>query len=325
MIIIRNSERTALKRCPQRWWWAFQEGLAPKTVDSKLWFGGGIHVALADWYLSGFVRGPEPAKTWLKFVKSEERYIADRGGLFDDVKWVDARDLGVNMLLRYVEEYGHDLSWNVIATEQTFQLRGKTKSGIIFHIAGTFDGVYRDMETGKIMLMEHKSAASIPDTGYLELDLQTDTYFAVAEIVLKAKGIMREDEHLDGIMFNYLKKTMPDNRLQDEHGKYLNKDGSVSKLQPGPAFLRYPAWRSQRQRVKALEDIKSEVELMQMYRSGRLNVTITPTKDCRWDCAFYQMCQLHQSGDDWEEFRDAMFIRQDPYMDHRESLKSAGD
>jgi hypothetical protein len=47
--------------------------------------------------------------------------------------------------------------------------------------------------------------------------------------------------------------------------------------------------------------------------------------DCSWDCPFFAMCQLHETDADWEEYRDAMFHRIDPYSDHRLAIKSAGD
>jgi hypothetical protein len=322
-VIIRNSERVALKRCPQRWWWSFVDGLEPNQVDTKLWFGGGIHLALAEWYKPGFQRGEHPAKTFARFVRDEERIVRDNNGLLDEPKWIDARDLGMAMLLNYVETYDTDPTWNVISTEQTFQVRSKSTKGVPFIISGTFDGVYRDSDTGRVMLMEHKTAAGIPNTGYLELDDQAGTYFAVAEIVLKNKGLMRKDEQLDGIMYNFLRKQTPDDRPQNEEGFYLNKDGTVSKNQPGPRFLRIPIWRSKAQRQMTLEHIKDEVDLMDAYRSGKLRLTKTPTSTCSWDCSFFRMCQLHESQDDWEEYRDAMFHNRDPYEDHRLEIKSA--
>jgi hypothetical protein len=322
-IIIRNSERAALKRCPQRWWWSFRNGLVPNEVDTKLWFGEGIHMGLAGWYLPGAERGEHPAKTWAKFVRDEERYIKDNRGLIDDVKWIDARDLGMAMLIGYVDEYGDDPDWDVVATEQTFQIKSRTDSGVEFTLSGTFDGVLRLRSTGKLMLMEHKTAASIPDFGYLELDNQASTYFTAAEIWLKATGVMREDEHLDGILYNFLRKSLPDDRPVNDEGYSLNKNGSVSKNQPAKLFARHEVWRSQRHRVRTLEQIKAEVELMQMYRNRQLKITKTPTKDCAWDCDFYRMCQLHESGDDWTEYRDAMYSVRDPYDDHRLAMKSS--
>lgn len=300
-------------------------GLQPRRIGDALWFGTGIHQALAEWYKPGFARGINPAQTWVNFCVSEERYIKDAGGLIDEVKWVSARDLGINMLLSYLDEYQTDPTWDVIATEQTFQVKIKVPGapGGFVVLMGTFDGVFRDTNTDQLWLMEHKTAAGFPNIGFLELDDQASTYFMVAEIVLRHKGILRDGQHLEGIMYNYLRKMMPDTRPRDEDGLALNKDGSVSKQQDTKRFMRTPVWRSVRQRKNTMEAIVSEVELMMLYRNGTLKVTKTPTKECPY-CPFFQMCQLHETDADWMEFVDAMYIRRDPYSDHRMALKSAG-
>jgi hypothetical protein len=288
-----------------------------------LWFGQGIHFALAEWYMPGAERGVHPAQTFALFVRNEERYVRDGNGLINEQQWVDARDLGMNMLYEYVVSYGKDEDWDVIATEQTFEVVIRMPDGQTIIYTGTFDGVYRDRKTGKLWLMEHKTAAGIPNTGYLELDDQAGSYFAFAEPVLKALGIMLEHEHLEGIMYNFLRKAMPDDRPTDDQGRSLNKDGSISKVQPKPLFKRYPVWRSPKQRLKMVDNVRNEVMLMNAYRSGQLPITKTPTSNCQWDCGFFQMCQLHEQGEDWTEFRAAMFNRRDPYEDHRLALKSA--
>src|SRR5262252_281897 len=322
-IIVRTSERSALKRCPQRWWWSWRNGLEPNQIDTKLWMGAGLHLGLAKWYLPGLERGPHPSLTWFKFVQSEEAYIRNKSGLINEPEWIDARDLGIAMFDAYVEHYGNDENWFVIATEMPFQATIKVNGTTIIY-TGTFDGVYRDVRTGKLLLMEHKSANQLPNMGYLELDDQAGSYFLFAEIVLKHKGIMKPDEHLDGIMYNFLRKGLPDLRPKDEQGRALNKNGTVSKQQPKPLFVRHIVWRSQTQRIKMRQNIINEVQLMLAYRNRTLRLTKTPTKDCSWDCAFFQMCQLHESMDDWELFRDAMFHKRDPYADHRLAMKDAG-
>ena len=327
-ITIRNSERSSLKRCPARWWWSWVQGWQANKPNDKLWFGGGIHQALAEWYQPGFSRGTDPRKTWLKFCHDEEIYVKDNKALPDEVEWIAARDLGFAMLDSYLELYGDDPSWNVISTEQAFQAKitmPNAPGGYVV-LLGTFDGVYRDAEhNNALMLMEHKTAAGMPNVGWLEIDDQAGTYFAVAEAVLRAKDLIGSDEHLDGIMYNYLRKATPDDRPRDEHGRALNKDGSISKRQDTQRFMRHPVWRSREQRIKMKQNIINEVELMLAYRNGMLKITKTPTADCIWDCAFFAMCQLHESDADWREYRDAMFHKRDPYSDHRLALKSAGN
>jgi hypothetical protein len=324
-ILMRTSERSSLKHCPQQWEWAWRHGLKANSVATALWFGQGIHQALAEWYKPGFVRGPDhPAKTWLEFCASEERYIRDAGGQPDEAKWVDARDLGTAMMMAYVEEFVLDPTWDVIATEQAFQIRIRTPlapTGFII-FSGTFDGVFRDTKDGSLWLMEHKTAAGFPNIGFLELDDQASGYFLAAEITLRHKGLIGEDEHLAGIMYNYLRKALPDDRPRNAEGLALNMNGTVSKRQDTQRFMRYPVWRSIEQRLRTRESIINDFALSMKYRTGELAVTKTPTKDCVW-CPFFQMCQLHESDADWKEFRDAMFTRRDPYADHRLALKSA--
>jgi hypothetical protein len=171
--------------------------------------------------------------------------------------------------------------------------------------------------------MEHKTASSLPNTGYLELDDQAGTYFMLAENTLRHKGLIGEKEKLEGVMYNYLRKALPDDRPQNAQGQYLNKNGTVSKVQGSPLLMRYPTWRTDTQRVKMQEHIIDEAQQMQLIRDKVTKPTKTPTKDCSWDCPFFAMCQLHESGDDWIEFRDAMYDVRDPYADHRSALKSA--
>ena len=325
-LVIRTSERTAFKRCEQRWWWAWRDGLKPKQTPNALWFGAGIHVALANWYKPGLERGPEhPAKVWIDYCLSEERYIKDSGGILDETRWVDARDLGIHMLMSYVDTYGIDDAWDVIATEQAFQVRIKHPDApggyIVF--TGTFDGVYRDKRDNSLWLMEHKTATGFPNVGILELDDQASGYFMAAEIVLRHKGLIGPDEHLAGIQYNWLRKMMPDDRPRDDKGLALNKDGTVSKRQDTARFMRYPAWRSVHQRAKTKQHIIDEVNRMMLLRNKNLGITKTPTQDCPY-CPFFAMCQLHEADEDWTEYRDAMYDRRDPYGDHRLAIKTAG-
>ena len=330
-IIVRTSEITSFKRCQARWYWGWVQGWEPNRTDTKLWFGGGIHQVLAKWYQRHFDRGPQdPRRTWLEFVRDEEVYLRNRNheNWREDTDWISARDLGFAMIDSYIATYDTDSSWDVVGTETPFQVRIKTPRvrGGFFVYVGTFDGVYRDIDNDKaLMLMEHKTSSGAPNLGYLEIADQPNGYFMVAEITLTHQGLIKPDEHLDGIMYNYLRKSMPDDRPRDSQGRALNQNGSVSKRQDVQRFWRHPVWRSIGQRQKMKSGLIDTVEQMEAIRSGQLKIIKTPTMDCPWDCAFFAMCQLHESDADWKEYRDAMFHKRDPYTDHRLALKSAGD
>src|SRR5688500_19152956 len=120
-----------------RWWVAWREGLVPVgRPAAPLWFGIGVHEALAAWYSGpGTKRGPHPADFWIDWVKREAelQVRASTTENWKGDKWVEARDLGESMLTGYVDEYGADEDWHVIAPEETFQISipYRRKDGIL--------------------------------------------------------------------------------------------------------------------------------------------------------------------------------------------------
>lgn len=330
---IRTSERRKFKRCPQAWWWGWREGLVRKSgaQATPLWFGTGIHEALAQWYQPGTARGVHPADYWLDWVGEEERDV--RTALSDDFQedeWVDAKDLGEAMLVGYVDKYGADDNWDVLYIETPFQIgipnpipdlatALSDKRDILAIFAGTFDGVYRDLSDDTIWLMEHKTAKII-STAHLPIDDQAGGYWAIASKILQDRGVLQKGDKIQGIMYNFLRKGTPDDRPVNEGGQHLNKDGSVSKNQPAPLFLREPVFRDRRERATQLRRIQKETYWMDRMRGEPDNLFKNSTNTCFWECEFYEMCLLHEKGtEDWKEYRDAMYKRRDPYADHRKS------
>lgn len=228
--MLRNSERSTFKRCQQKWWWSYREGLVPGTQATPLWFGTGIHLALAEWYLPGLNekglpnRGPHPAETWEKFCKENYESVVTTNA-DGEKEFVDAKELGTIMMENYIQVYGQDETWNIIAPEQRFQVlipHPQNKRQPIIDLRGTFDGVYQDMVDGRYKLMDHKTAASI-STGHLPMDEQAGTYVAVAQHSLRKDGLIPKNARISGITYNFLRKGKPDNRPRDERGVYHNK------------------------------------------------------------------------------------------------------
>jgi hypothetical protein len=318
--ILRTSERSAFKRCAFRWQLEYRYGYRPRTKDADaLWFGIGIHEALAAWYLKGLRRGPHPAETWEAWTAEEiafaKTYLDDT---FDEPVWVDAVELGTAMLEEYVDYYGRDEQWNIISTEQPFKVRITREGTPLAYFASRWDGVARDEGDGKLYLLEHKTASQII-TAYLELDDQGGSYWAVASQLLRAKKILKTNEQISGIIYNFLRKSMPDDRPQDAEGNYLNKDNSISKRQPPQPFVRTLVERSPKEQRHQLERIADEVAVMKAAKDGVIPITKTPTKDCP-RCPFWIPCGLHERGSDaYQVVLKNNFIQIDPYADHRKS------
>lgn len=239
MLQMRTSERGSLKRCPQQWYWSQVEGLRPNTEASPLWFGSAVHEALAAWYLPGLKRGPHPAETFEAVLEGDRSVrINDEG---DEELFVNARELGVDMLERYVEEYGKDESWDVIATEHAGNVILPRRNRVVFghrlpdvqrwlRYNFTWDGVYRDLADGQIKLMEHKTAASI-SVEHLPLDDQAGSYWAIASRILEKNGVLKPGEEIVAIEYNFLRKAMRDERPKNDAGFYTNKPQKVHYIE----------------------------------------------------------------------------------------------
>jgi hypothetical protein len=319
--ILRTSERSTFKKCAWRWLMEYRYGYKPRGKQADaLWFGIGIHEALAQWYLKGKRRGPHPADTFADWCGDEiafaRTYLTDT---FEEPVWEDAKELGIAMLTGYVEEWGKDPQWQIIAVEQPFEitLKRNRKAAVIFK--SRWDGVFRDLATGYILLLESKTAAQIA-TAYLELDDQGGSYWAVAGHVLRAAGVLKPGEEIAGIQYNFLRKAMPDERERNADGYYLNLNGSVSKKQPPPYFLRPdPVMRNASEQATQLQRITDEVAWMNAIRDGSLPVIKTPTRDCP-RCPFWGPCTLHEQGSDsYKTLLASNFTQEDPYEDDSKS------
>jgi hypothetical protein len=360
VVHVRTSERRAFKRCPQRWAWAYLDGLRSKETAHALWFGSGIHEALAHYYQPGLKRAKDFVEVWESWCDdgSGDGQYAKVSELGD--AYIEARELGVIMLLGHLAKWGEvDKKWDFIQSEMPFQVRIPLDDGTYIEYDGTFDGVYVDgNDRKKIKLLENKTAKAIT-RNHLSLDDQAGSYWAIAQTILKKRGVLKARQNIDGIQYNYLRKGIPDERPVNAAGYATNKPtkahyaasvelqkaadmsefklgrlsadalaklaeehnipivGEVSKTQPAPLFERFYIKRTAPERRTQVQRIKDEALWMNSARNGELPIIKNPTMDCSWDCAFFAMCELHEQGVDWEDFRDQVFVSHDPYADHR--------
>ena len=291
--ILRTSERSTFKKCVWRWLQEYRYGYKPRGIQADaLWFGIGIHNALAEWYLKGKRRGPHPADTWEAWCGDEiawaKSYLTDT---FEEPVWLDARDLGTAMLEGYVDQWGKDPKWHIIAVEQPFEIaiRRDRQTAVIFK--SRWDGVFRDLETGLILLLESKTATQIA-TAYLEMDDQGGSYWAVAGRVLRANGVLKRGEEIGGIQYNFLRKAMPDERPMNSQGLRTNN----------PTREHY---------IRALRSVRIEFVEQSSPKSGPIPVDKAKLADLQVAASF---ANLQVLGDISKSQPPPLFIRPDPIM-----------
>jgi hypothetical protein len=375
-VFVRTSERTQFTKCRQSWWWSYKEQRKPNEAFSHpLIFGDMIHRALAEYYVPETRkerrRGPHPSQTFHRIYNEMDRRAKDFNIHVDDERWVNTLELGVAMLEGYIDKWkDEDEDILVLYPEMPFQLDldDPDTGEYLCTYVGTTDSLVMRMSTRQVGLLEHKTAATI-STSHLFIDEQASTYWTlIPEWLLRneifPRGKMPEFSFM---LYNYLRKGMPEDRPVNDQGQALNKPtkedlvqalaakgvsavsgkptakltkealetycatvgidpekcGQVSKQQPPPLFHREMVYRGDFERQMTFERIVQQVREMNLVRRGKMPHYKAPSKDCSW-CEWRDLCELHETGNDWRELRKYTTHKWEPYRDHVWSLDLGG-
>lgn len=326
--LLRTSERKDWRRCPWLWEQTWLNSMRPIRPPTWSWFGTAWHVAMATRYQIGRKRG-----SLADMISAFEGSVGSfKGRVYAELdeateqEYYDATELGKQMMIGYVDQYGKEPEWDVIHTEQPFQIDvpHPTKPGkTVVVYCGTWDLAARHRLTKEIWLWDHKSAQSIPQPRFLDMDDQAGSYLWVAKEVLVHKGILSKKDHIEGIVFNYAMKKPADPRPTDSLGRSLNQDGSISMRQPAARFMRYHTYRTEAQNVAQAHRVMQEARVMDLQRRGKLPIWKNPTQECN-RCKLFDACELHERGDEWEGLFRSQYKSDDVYADHREAMERGG-
>jgi hypothetical protein len=359
IVPLRTSERTLFKKCRLAWKWSYVDCLKPLRESSALGYGSLAHKVLELRYPKGRKRGPRPDILAKQVYKD---YLSEGGQEFTVKIGDTAHDAGeflVHMFENYYEEYGDDERYAVIAPEQTFAVDvfHPATNKYLFTQVGTIDGVWRDLDTGLVIFVEHKTGANLEPFGApIYLDEQQATYWAFGPMWLEHTGVLKPGQEIDHVLYNRLRKGLRDDRPINPEGKRLNKPtkdilvaaaedaglefrrgikvtdlvtlledygvnttllGAVSQSQPVPLFKREPVYRTAQERARTLARIRAEFREMKLARAGKLATYKTPDRHCGF-CAFRDACELHEAGEDYKALFETQFNIWDPYSDHME-------
>lgn len=362
--LIRTSERGDFKSCQFYWYWHWVRGLSAPTVPTWSWFGTAFHKALEVRYPVGTKRGPlaDVLDAFEQACDGEQRRIWEDGGDLDDEEWHDGLALGKAMLIGYVKHWGEDRRWQVIHTEQPFQIdvRHPRTGRLVAVYCGTWDLFVWDNVDKVYRLVDHKTRKQFKnDWGFFDLNDQAGSYLWVAPEVLRHLGLLGKRDHIDGIVFNMARKAMPQPTAEDgvrynlpkrhhyeaaflardyapppkasmkklaELAKEMGMDvkGDPRAVQPAPLFKRYTTHRGLEQRVNQGRKVLAEATHMDLVRRGRLPILKHPTEDCV-RCPLFDFCQLDElDPEEARAYAGKMLVTRDHYADHRAAMQDAG-
>lgn len=317
---VRAHEIIDYKRCPKKWYWNWRLGLAPKTIKfGALEFGTWMHEALAQWY-----SGKQNIKlgALLDFVAALyiTKAMESKAPAHEIEKAEELAALGMAMGNAYTEYYAGDPDVQPVAIEEPIDFEITSVDGSLLAVHKLKpDMLYRRQSTGDLWLMEHKTAASIR-LEHLVLDDQARPYAVLAERAYKKAGILSRDDEIKGVMYNFLRKALPDERPQNYKGQYLNKNGTVSKSQPPAYFVRHPIEMTRKAKLLALKRIRRDTTIVarmaEAIRSKEIkgaDLPKTPHNSCPKTCQYFTMCVVEEQGGDIRDMQRNMFVKRDPY------------
>lgn len=323
---IRRGERADYYRCPKMWYWRWRKGLVLKAKQfGALELGSWVHLALAEWYGHGTKRnGDLAAKFYSVAMNAITNGIQDGAPDYVIEQAEELLSLGEEMMKAYQSYYKGDPGISVIEAELPLEFTISQEDQIVAIHKLKPDLVFRDRHK-RVWLMEHKTAKSIR-TEHLPIDNQARPYGVMAEPSLRKLGLIKGSEEFAGILYNYLRKGLPDLRPTNQKGQQLNKDGSVSKRQSIPLFFRKPIRMTRKAKIITLRRIQQDAivltRLTEAIHNGDVDpmmIPKVPHHSCPKICPFFAMCVAEEEGTDIRLMERALYIRRDPYVYEEES------
>jgi hypothetical protein len=296
-----SSDRTAA-RCDMMYHYRYEERLKKRVKKIGLYRGDWIHQLLEHYRKTG------KWKSKFKAIKAE---MWDK--LFDEEK----EEYGLDFPMSVVELFSHyveywspeDSNYEVVSVEQECEL--DTNHG--FPIRWKMDAIMRDRQTGHLVLFENKNKKTIPESEERILQPQPHTYAYLYE---KLTG-----NRIHKIIWDYI-RTSPVPRPQvlksgglsvrkintDQRGYTLSLKEAGIQANDGEEWQAIQAHIESLPETLALERVSNVVNPKigrrfaneWIARGLRLQGIKTPlltyTKDCKWGCDYYNLCQSEMRG-----------------------------
>lgn len=315
---LRGSERGDWKRCPWAWNLKYNYGLSRRRSPTWAVFGTAYHAGMEVWYGAGTKRGKlsDVVDRFVEVLGEQRRQIGVRESEGEDATLVSAKEIGIAMLQGYAQEYGKEPDIHVIHSE--YPLAVDIEGKVIYLMRLDRIVAVRRDRSWRVMLWDEKTCAALPEVEYLELDDQAGSYLGFATTALREEGILKAQQQLEGIVFNYARKAIPTDKPRNVFGQVLNKDGEVSKRQPAKLYLRHTSYRSAEQTRSQAKRVLDEAHMMGLQRRGRLPIIKNTRYDCPRQCEFFRLCASHEEGDSaWAVFLSD-YEKRDPYSGYEE-------
>ena len=257
--VVSFSEIDCFRQCPfkhelaykQRW----SKTPSPGTPLSR---GTLFHAVMENHY--GYLKARRQ-----KDLAELERCSRNITSLLEGPGDADEQELVAWMYVGYVERFGDDDNWEIIAVEYANEFWLPTERGgrSNFKMKVKIDLIVRDRRTGSLWIVDHKSCKNLPTDRMLELDDQFGLYtWGVQQLGMKVMGAIH-------------------NACRTQRNK--------GPMEMSERFLRTMLYRT---------DEELQTIAVEAYRTARRAYAIKPgeaerapnSDSCRWKCDFTESC-----------------------------------
>lgn len=327
--IIRTSDRISFKRCRRKWSWTSHLQLNRDTSEaaSYLWLGTGCHYALQDFH--GWNYYKSPVEAFRAYVHAQREWVKRNPHRKLPMAWTEQAELGEALMEYYLiwlqgrdplQTYWHN-GVPQCEVKCSIQLPFSNEHYDEVYYQATLDRVVIDSD-GNLWVQDYKFY-NRDWTPQPDFDAQMSAYIWIA-------SLMYDRPVVGAILQKHFKKVPEPPRILASGKLSSDKNQNTSApmykerlIQMYGAVENAPL--SNRQCYEALllsEDIERDdfirrdrtrrnenqiaatyaqimMELPEML-NPELPLYKNDTKDCSWDCAFNDICQMMDQGLDWE-------------------------
>lgn len=303
----RGSEVQDYLRCKKRYDYRWIQNLEPKQANEKLTIGSAIHKFLELWHME--YREEEA-------MEATFQYMLEKSEGIDHTTYEDMLILVKQVCRNYVETYGHDSNWTVLATEKQFSIPLDDGTNYI----GTIDMIVED-EDGFVWFVDHKTTIAIDifDKNS-DMDRQISRYWFALEqlgynvhgfiynIILKdypqlpkmlKSGALSKDKSQKTTAYLYREAIRMNKLKEEDYADFLQ----FLDEQPKEFFRRLKVERTQAEVLASIDEMEDVIEDIRNTKSYYRNIT----KDCHWDCPFKTLCQAEMDGSNADHIRNELF------------------
>lgn len=306
-----QSQQRTLLRCPKRYEYHYVRRIRPQTDDNRFLFGRAVHKFLEVYYGMQIDNKYTKDEAFKHAYKAFHDYTQQHFPDSDEAH--EQAELAEGVINHYIQWALDNDNFNVLGVEIPFELPlGDT----VF--VGHFDAIIEI--NGKYWIMEHKTANQMT-TRHTLWDKQVTAYIMAA----KEHGIP-----VEGVIYNTLKKAVPEKPRVLKSGKLsksLNQNitfnsymEAIHDLGHDPSayqdvldkletrentfFSREYVTRTE----TSLEEVKKDIVKTEIIKASLIELNLFPrneTRDCHWDCPFFDLCLAELEGHDTTElFQD---------------------